>query len=477
MAVILLCCFQGLYAQENRMEFYVHFVVNSSVLDTTFRDNAANLKKAIDYINDLNSSEEFQLAEIRISGSSSLEGTFLYNANLSQARCSTVERYIRKMAAIPDNITICSSGQMLWDRFITFVEKSDMRHTSRIVKIVNDNPEFTYNSDGDLIDSRKKRLMDFNCGRDWKYMYEHIFPYLRCARIVIIATDRNGAVPLLPVVPGKGKGDNENARHTEPPIHRQQHYPDSTKITTQPLDSLLTQYSDSISVQREDSLLAQKTDSIAAKKKTPEKRDSIAENDSIRPFYMNLRTNMLYDAALVPNLGIEFYLGKNFSIGGNVMYSWWDNAPKAIFWRIYGGDMVVRYWFGKKAKEKPLTGHHAGIYGQIFTYDMELGNTGYLGGKPGGNIWDVTNYAVGLEYGYSLPVARRLNIDFTIGIGYWGGKYYVYRPMDGHYVWQATKMRNWFGPTNAEITLVWQLGHGNVNPKKQKKEEEENETE
>ena len=35
-----------------------------------------------------------------------------------------------------------------------------------------------------------------------------------------------------------------------------------------------------------------------------------------------------------------------------------------------------------------------------------------------------------------LPaVARRLNIDFTIGVGYWGGKYYTYSPLDGHDVW------------------------------------------
>lgn len=99
----------------------------------------------------------------------------------------------------------------------------------------------------------------------------------------------------------------------------------------------------------------------------------------------------------------------------------------------------MRYWLGKKANEKPLTGHHIGIYGQAFTYDFEWGGKGYMGGEPGGTLWDKTNYAAGVEYGYSLPVANRLNIDFTLGVGYWGGKYYEYIPLDGHYVWQATK--------------------------------------
>ena len=133
---------------------------------------------------------------------------------------------------------------------------------------------------------------------------------------------------------------------------------------------------------------------------------------------------------------------------------------------MYGGDIAVRKWLGKRAAGKPLTGHHLGVYGQVFTYDFEWGGTGYMGGEPGGTLWDKGNYAVGVEYGYSLPVARRLNIDFTIGVGYWGGKYYTYSPLDGHDVWESTKNRHWFGPTKAEISLVWLLGRGNSNNRK-----------
>lgn len=70
-----------------------------------------------------------------------------------------------------------------------------------------------------------------------------------------------------------------------------------------------------------------------------------------------------------------------------------------------------------------------------------------------------------MEYGYALPIARRLNIDFVLGVGYWGGKYHTYNPRDGHYVWQSTRQRHWFGPTKAEISLVWLLGRGNTNKK------------
>lgn len=199
-----------------------------------------------------------------------------------------------------------------------------------------------------------------------------------------------------------------------------------------------------------------------------EKADTIVavSPETSKPFYMALKTNMLYDVLAVPNIGVEFYLGKNWSISGNWMYGWWKKNSSHRYWRIYGGDLAVRYWLGKKANEKPLTGHHIGIYGQAFTYDFEWGGKGYMGGEPGGTLWAKTNYAAGVEYGYSLPVANRLNIDFTLGVGYWGGKYYEYIPLDGHYVWQATKKRHWFGPTKAEISLVWLLGKGNSNNKK-----------
>ena len=180
-----------------------------------------------------------------------------------------------------------------------------------------------------------------------------------------------------------------------------------------------------------------------------------AVQDIRKPFYMAVKTNMLYDLALVPNIGLEFYLGKNISVAGNWMYSWWKSERIAWYWRTYGGDLAVRYWFGPDAEKKPLSGHHVGVYGQIITYDFEIGGRGYLGDR-----W---SYAGGIEYGYSLPVARRLNIDFNLGVGYLGGEFKEYLPIDGHYVWQATKKRNYIGPTKLEVSLVWLLGYGNHN--------------
>ena len=85
------------------------------------------------------------------------------------------------------------------------------------------------------------------------------------------------------------------------------------------------------------------------------------------------------------------------------------------------------------------------------TYDFRLGGKGYLSDR-----W---SWGAGIEYGYSLPIGRRLNLDFGLGIGYLGGEQETYRPMDGHYVWQQTESLRWFGPTKAEVSLVWLIGN------------------
>ena len=138
------------------------------------------------------------------------------------------------------------------------------------------------------------------------------------------------------------------------------------------------------------------------------------ENDSVKmnkPFNMDIRTNIIYDALLIPNVGMEFDLGRRWTVAANAMYGWWNNDRSHWYWRAYGGDVALRKWLGKAARRKALTGHHVGVYGQIFTYDFETGGRGYMGGKPGGTLWDKMNYVVGAEYGYSLPIARRWNID------------------------------------------------------------------
>ncbi|MDE5844741.1 MAG: DUF3575 domain-containing protein [Muribaculaceae bacterium] len=190
--------------------------------------------------------------------------------------------------------------------------------------------------------------------------------------------------------------------------------------------------------------------------------DSVAK---MKNFYMDLRSNMLYDVAALPNIGAEFYVGRQISVLANWMYGWWNSESRHRYWRAYGGDLGARWWFGQKNGGRLLTGHHVGIYFGALIFDFEWGGTGYMGGKPGGTLWDRCLVNTGIEYGYSLPVGKHLNIDFSIGLGYLGGKYIKYFPLNNEYYREKEYNLRFFGPTKAEVSLVWFLEFGNNSKK------------
>lgn len=407
---MLLGCTQG-FGQENRKEVCIGFRVGSGTLDTAYGDNAERLSEVVSFLENVKKDTSLDLVEVAFCGFTSPEGTIATNRRLSAERCASLESYVRERIPLPDSIVTRSEGFIAWERLTRLVEQSDMPHREEALDVLRNVPEFTYNK-GVLTDSRKKHLMDLQYGRTWKYMLEHFFDQIRNSSVILVTIH---------------KKVEEKEEMPAPPVVE---IPVETPVVTEETETFVP---------------------------APEKETT---------YYMAVKTNMLYDILAVPNVGVECYLGKNWSVGANWMYGWWKKESKHRYWRVYGGDIAVRKWFGKQAEEQPLTGHHLGIYGQLFTYDFEWGGKGYMGGKPGGTLWDELNYAAGVEYGYSLPIARRFNLDFTLGIGYWGGKYYKYIPLDGHYVWQATKDRHWFGPTKAEISLVWLLGKGFNSDKK-----------
>ncbi len=162
-----------------------------------------------------------------------------------------------------------------------------------------------------------------------------------------------------------------------------------------------------------------------------------------------LKTNLLYDAALIPNAGVELSMGRQWAVAADGFWAWWSNDSRHRYWQGYGGYVTLRRYLGS-TQSSPLAGHHVGLYALGMTYDVEWGGRGYQAARFG--------FGGGLEYGYSATIGRRLCLDFSIGLGFQDGEYKEYDPMDGHYVWQATRKRHWWGPTKAEVSLKWLLG-------------------
>ena len=168
-----------------------------------------------------------------------------------------------------------------------------------------------------------------------------------------------------------------------------------------------------------------------------------------------LKTNMLYDAVLIPNVGVEVSLGKQWTASADWFYTWFSSDSRHRYWQGYGGYLTVRRYFASNSQlstlnSQLLKGHHLGAYVLGMTYDVEWGGRGYQA--------DHFGFGAGLEYGYALPISNSLLLDFSLGIGFQDGEYKEYEPQGNRYVWQATRQRHWSGPTKAEVTLKWLLG-------------------
>ena len=162
-----------------------------------------------------------------------------------------------------------------------------------------------------------------------------------------------------------------------------------------------------------------------------------------------LRTNLLYDLAVVPNVGVEWFADGHWSVAANVMYIWTKNDMRHSYWRLFSTDVEGRYWLTPQTCDV-RTGHHIGLYAGFYRYDFEFGGRGWMGDA---------NYGVGISYGYALRLfpkwKERFTLDMSIGLGYLGGTHKEYIPDAGCYVWQRTMRHHLFIPTKAELTLVW----------------------
>lgn len=169
---------------------------------------------------------------------------------------------------------------------------------------------------------------------------------------------------------------------------------------------------------------------------------------TIQPGGVALRTNMLYDVVVAPNIGLEARIADKWSVAASGVYGWMDGSPWYDNIRVVAGDAELRYWLTGNAMRQGL---HIGAYGAVYRYDFLFGNKGEEA---------KANWGTGLSCGYAVSLDRHFSIDFSIGIGYVGGRYQSYEVTDDayhHNVWTADKIRHYIGPTKAEISLVWHI--------------------
>ena len=398
---------------QDSLRTTIYFRPGYSLLELSYRDNAANMKALTQGIQTIKGNPCVQLQHIRILSAASPEGNSALNKRVAKRRGERLRDYLKETLVLPDSIFTVSSAGEDWQGLASLIAKEKTPWRNKALQIIRHTPEWVTRN-GKVVDGRKRQLQNLDGGKAWKYMLDNHFYTLRTGAVVVCEVKTLAAEST----PSAAEASLEQARSEQA----------SQSPSSPPFPAIPSQVHPSSESQ---------APPVAS--------------------YFALKSNLLYDALLVPNLSLEASIGSGWTLGAGGMFAWWSKDAKHRYWRIYGGDLEIRKYFGTLSKSKPLQGHHLGIYGDFLTYDFEFGAKGYQ---------SKATYAAGIKYGYSHPIANRLNLDFALGIGYLHSNYKTYVPRDGCYVYQETKKRKWLGPTQAEISLVWLLGKGNTNKKK-----------
>ena len=415
---------------QDSLRTTIYFRPGYSLLELSYRDNAANMKALTQGIQTIKGNPCVQLQHIRILSAASPEGNSALNKRVAKRRGERLRDYLKETLVLPDSIFTVSSAGEDWQGLAALIAREKTPWRNKALQIIRHTPEWVTRN-GKVVDGRKRQLQNLDGGKAWKYMLDNHFYTLRTGAIVVCEV--------------KTLADEVHADRTHAEAHEGSHadfadYADESKL--------------SAAEARPES--ASPSPSSPPFPAIPSQVHPESQSPSVASYFA-LKSNLLYDALLIPNLSLEASIGSGWTLGAGGMFAWWSKDAKHRYWRIYGGDLEIRKYFGTLAKSKPLQGHHLGIYGDFLTYDFEFGAKGYQ---------SKATYAAGIKYGYSHPIANRLNLDFALGIGYLHSNYKTYVPRDGCYVYQETKKRKWLGPTQAEISLVWLLGKGNTNKKK-----------
>ena len=169
--------------------------------------------------------------------------------------------------------------------------------------------------------------------------------------------------------------------------------------------------------------------------------DTPSETKLTTDYHLSLRANLLRWATLTPDLGLEWRICPSWGIAVNgswTSWSWNDKDRRYALWEVAP---EIRYYMGEKK---------AWYLGALFKagqFNYKISETGKQGDLMGG----------GITAGYQLRLNKALDLDFNLGLGYLNVDFEKYEVIDGVRVRRGNETKDWCGPINAGVTLVWKL--------------------
>ena len=383
--------------------FALYYRNDSSEIEEEYLDNAVQLAEIHRYFD-----SPLRIDSITIYAYTSPEGVYEHNVLLSKRRAIAARDYILRHFSASNDLTadkiILRPMEENWfGLYDTLVRDYHRDDRERVLAILESDVRN---------DTKKWRLEQLDNGNTYKYIIRNIMPRLRMAAWICVWTTpvQDGVLCEADVLPEPARAA---ALVKRPPA--------------MPLAPLYT----------------------TAEQPKPKTKHTI----------LGLKTNMLYDVATVLNFSVEAVISRRFSILYEQHCPWWltDNNRYCLQMLSFGGEF--RWWFkpttGKYAsrtdwvRRDALVGHFLGLYGFAGDFDVQAKRKGCYQGEF---------VSVGLTYGYAMPISKRLNLEFSISVGYANIPYRHYIPTDDYEFLMRDPNNegrtHYIGPTRIGISLV-----------------------
>ena len=169
--------------------------------------------------------------------------------------------------------------------------------------------------------------------------------------------------------------------------------------------------------------------------------DTPSETKITTDYHLSLRANLLRWATLTPDLGLEWRICPSWGIAVNGSWTSWTWSDKDRRYALWEVAPEVRYYMGEKKA------WYLGAMFKAGQFNYKLSETGKQGDLMGG----------GITAGYHLRLNKALDLDFNLGLGYLNADFEKYEVIDGVRVRRGNETKDWWGPINAGVTLVWKL--------------------
>ena len=166
-----------------------------------------------------------------------------------------------------------------------------------------------------------------------------------------------------------------------------------------------------------------------------------SETKITNDYHLSLRANLLRWATLTPDLGLEWRICPSWGIAVNGSWTSWTWSDKDRRYALWEVAPEIRYYMGEKKA------WYLGAMFKAGQFNYKLSETGKQGDLMGG----------GITTGYQLRLNKALTLDFNLGLGYLNADFEKYEVIDGVRVRRGNETKDWYGPINAGVTLVWKL--------------------